>query len=349
MNTQFDKQVSSYSDIINVDSLISMKKKHTFSTKHTNVQINNWVANNHNISISYTPENNIYFDILCCSSLKKYDGFVKSDNLDIDLDMFYNIVVKTFNSVDYKQDVDNEKNKTNCNLYKLLWSFDSKCLRLTFSSLFDGFFSINQTVELKEVIITGDDVLTYKLTNIEVKYQNEISILKKNIEDLQNEEIILAYIPDQFGKILKYSKNSEILDFASHSEYTYIQNNINLNFLKNVNTIIINISQLYTNNPALSKSYVPGIFNNRAIYLPSVNEIIIICNIDYPIPVSLYCLPNLNSLTFKNFTSMGLKPFDLIKNTIKLKKIVFCNSDNIDQLDEIKKFCKSTKIELEIL
>jgi hypothetical protein len=231
----------------------------------------------------------------------------------------------------------------------------------------DGFFPIVQSIELKEKVLSGDKTLTIKLTEMEAKYKKEINELNKQIEDLKNEQIIFAHHPTQFGEYLKYSKNTTEFDFTRGNGFYWIGNYIDFNKLTELNKITLGDNQFTyiksmidmlnpSSNNAVSSSYgsyfwnsLVNIFDSLAIFLPSVTELSIIFVNGTVIPNNnLRSLPNLKKITWNKYGNTQLTTFALIKNLPNLKHLIYLNCLNIYELDQIKNWCDSKGIKLEI-
>ena len=142
---------------------------------------------------------------MSCSNFKNYDGFIRDHDLSFGLNLFYTLMVKTFDS----QQIEN---LTNLEKYKLSWYFDSNSLSLTFLTTFDEFFPLTQTIYLKENIMSEDKTITLKINQIELKYQeeiNEINKLKQQIKNIKENEI------DKLKQQIKSLEDIEII-FAYH-------------------------------------------------------------------------------------------------------------------------------------
>ena len=59
----FKKDINSYADMIDVESVLKEKTFSNSNLQYQNVKTKNWTINNHNISSYYTPGDNIYINI----------------------------------------------------------------------------------------------------------------------------------------------------------------------------------------------------------------------------------------------------------------------------------------------
>jgi hypothetical protein len=97
------------------------------------------------------------------------------------------------------------------------------------------------------------------------------------------------------------------------------------------------------------QNYLPNIFDSQQIYLPSVTELEIkFCNNVTVANNNLRSLPNLKKIIFNNFANNKLDSFALIKNITNIKHIIYLTCLNIHELDQIKNWCESKGIKLEI-
>jgi hypothetical protein len=360
----YKKDVSSYSDIIDVDSLSETKSKITTQL----VKTENWVINDHNISTCYTPGDNIYINVISNSTYKNYDGVIRETNLDMGLELFYTLVTRSFDS--NSTNLQNLPNKSSQHTYTLSWQFDTNSLRLTFSTVLDGFYPITQTIQLNEKILSGDKVLTLKLTEMESKHQAEISELKQQIYELENKGIIFAFDPNNFGKFFKLAPNTEIIDFEQATGYHWLGNYMDFNNLTRVKKIIIGNNNFgytrtvndITYNSNCGYNYMAGnngipyylnflfnIFDSPQIFMPSVLELEVKFKDGSQIPSNtLRSLPNLMKLSFNGYGNNQLNSFELVKQIPKLKQLEFWNCLNVQHLDQIKNWCGSKNIKLEL-
>lgn len=335
-NSSYSKQdISTYSDIINVDSIISTK-----SSKSTNlvnvVKTNSWVYNFHNINITLTPNNSIYFMVVSNTTFVNYECVVREGDLNspLDLEKFYSLVANCFNSQPS---------------YSIDWEFEQNLLNITFSALLDGFFDISQSIRLNEKVLSNDKVLTMKLTEMETRHQEEINVLKTKLYELENTPIIFAHDSSSFGKFFSYPPNTSIFDFTKASGCLWHGNYLDFNKLRELRKIIIwnsNFEYMRNVNDIKTRiatgfncvkiydhsmgdyycsylNYLQNIFNTQQIYLPSVVELEVIYNTNTPIPNMLNSLPNLSKISFNNFSNNSLSSFELIKAVPKLKHLIY--------------------------
>lgn len=346
------KDISLYSDIINVDSIVRNTKNLTQNQAQAQeVKTSFWLINNHNISTCFTPGDNIYINIVSNSSYKTYDTFIRESDLDISLELFYVLMTKTFDL---------------CTKYKLSWQFDTNSLGLTFSTVLDDFIPLGQSICLNEKILSGDKHLTLKLTEMESKHQTEVSILKRKIYELENKEIIFGHGTD-FGQFLTYSPSTKLLDLTQTTQFSWLGNYMDFNKLTSVEIIIMNNNRFtyqkrtsdifngsdyrnyfHSNNGYFFLNSLRNLFNSLMIYMPSVKELEITYADETAIPTMLRSLPNLSTLRIRDYSNALLNSFNLIKNIPELKHLEYVNCLNIENLDQIKNWCSSKNIQLDI-
>lgn len=353
--SHFKPDISTYSDMIDIDTIKSTKNP-TKSTKNSiklisDIKTNSWIYNSHNINITYTPDNSIYFIIVNNLTFVNYERTIRDGDLcsPLNLEKFYFLITNCFNSKEF---------------YHIDWKYEPSTLNITFSAILDGFFNIIQTISLDEKVLSNEKVLTIKLTEMKTKHQEKINELKQEMFELKNTPIIFAHEPNRFGKFLSYSPLTPIFDFTKSDSYQWHGNYMDFNKLKELRKIIIFNSNFkymrnvfdyyyggndYNNNfKGCYSNSLQNIFDTPLIYIPSVIEIEVIYKDNSPIPSSLRSLPNLSKLSFYNFSNNVLSSFDLIKAIPKLTHLVYNLCLNIQNLDQIKNWCDSKNIKLEI-
>jgi len=342
----------SISNLMNNDIIKSTIKKQLKSD--INIQTNYWIFNKHNITLSYTPTDSIYLNIISNTTFINYDCIIKQTDLeyDISLDKFHTLIKNCF---EFKSN------------YLIDWQFEPNLLNITFSAILDEFCDIEKKIQLREKILYENKFFTIKLNEIELKHQSKINELEKKIYELQNTSIIFAHNPNIFGNFFSYKQNTKIFDFTQvNSEFKWEGNyldfnkltclkkiimfNSNFKYMKTVNDILIYTDNKNTNN--INYHYFNGftnIFNIAQIYLPSVLELEIKFNdCKCQIPYNLNSLPNLTKLIFDNFENYPLSSFELIKNIPKLTYLIYHICVNITDFANIKNFCENNNIKLEI-
>jgi hypothetical protein len=370
--------ISTYSDVIDVDFLKSSGSKSYTNPKYKNYYPNNmtqsdlsvktcsWTINSYNISVSYTPTDSIYLNVISNTTFANWDGFVRDTDLEsrMGLDKFYTLMTNCFNHTESKI----TENSTN--LYTLEWEYNPSVLSIGFVAILDRFYHISERICLKEKVLSSDKVLTIKLTEMESRHQVEITRLQQRIEQLENEPIVFASHPTNFGSNFTCAPNSTVIDFAQANGMVFHGNYLDFNKLKGLNKIIIynsnftyarGLKDWYANNGVYYEhpyhsSYgnlgypnsLQNIFNTPQIYLPNVNVLVIYFGDGSRIPNQLGSLPNLSKLMFGKFGNNQLAPFELIKSTEKLSHLIFDNCLSIGNLDQIKNWCDSKNIKLEI-
>lgn len=327
----------------------------------------NYIYKNYNISLCLIYNNSIFINIINNITYQTYETIVNNYDLSdiLTIETFYQMLTRTFNKIDN---------------YNLIFELDSNSLKLHFTTILDGFFTLNQTIILQEKILSNDSSLTMKLTEIEIKFKKEIDLLQKHIYNLENEEIIFAFHPQKFNDFIKYHKNTEEFDFTKFNAYYMTGDYIDFNKLYNLRNIkmfsnnfkytsIKEIPLNWTINNAGDNSHIIGfgcgiysnsasahnyhnyinnIFDTTVIHLPSVEYLEIHFRGDTGVPNNnLRSLPNLTILKFIDYVNNSLDSFELIKN-LKIKKLEYVNCLNIQNLEQIKNWCDSKNIKLVI-
>ena len=237
---------------------------------------------------------------------------------------------------------------------------------------------MNQKIELKEKVLSNDSALTMKLTEMEMKLKKEITSLQEHIHNLENEEITFAFHPQNFNDFIKYPKNTDSFDFTKFNghimsgdymdfnkltslkkikmfdknfEYRSIKEipiSLLLNDMQGYSKCTINGFYQYMKNPCYWYSII-NLFDISLIHLPSVEHLDIHCSSSrIPDPNNnLRSLPNLRFIAFINYQDNILDTFELIKN-LRIKHLRYVNCLKIKQLEQIKNWCDTKNIKLEI-
>ena len=352
-----------FSDMIDMDLISKSTSKMNFRTQsQTQTQLvdtNTWVFNNYNITLSFTSGDNIFMNIINTITYQNYEGVIRDSDIssNLSLELFNTLINKSFN---------NQPN------YKVVFQVENNFLKMNFTAVLDGFFPIVQTIEMKKKILTGDETLTIKLTEMEAKYKKEINELNKQIGELKNEEIIFAHHPTKFGYYLQYSKNTTEFDFTMGNDWAWLGNYMDFNKLTSLSKIIIydkdfnyhkKVKDIWSPNKGgvpdyftqdangwqFMENYLLNIFDSPPIFLPSVTELEIKFATNAQISNNtLRSLPNLKKITWNNFANNQLVSFALIKNIPSIKHLIYLTCLNIHELDQIKNWCESKGIRLEI-
>lgn len=405
MNKQTQSKMNSYSNLINVDNLKQNHRKPTKSVRQTastnnvmesGIKTKSWQINSYNISSTYTPTDSIYLNIISNKTFVNYDGFVReadlesgsdSDSTNMSLDKFYILMVNCFDQAELSErseqseqselstqsdksaQLDKSINKNNT--YSLEWDYRPSGLSVEFFAVLDGFFEISAKISLEEKILSSDKVLSITLNEIQSKHQEEISRLENRISELENQPIVFASHPSQFGVVFSLSPLARTLDLTKSYGFESHGNYLDFNKLKVLNEIVMFNSQFqyrrglidYKLNDKLCdhsqntgqishSSYcvncLPNLFDSPKVYLPTVTIMTICFKDTSQIPSALRSLPNIQHLIFDKFGNTQLSPFELIKSFGKLRKIVFNNCLSISNLDQIKNWSDSKNIKLEI-
>lgn len=355
----FKPNLNSYVDIIDINAINSGENKNTSNTSNTpNIQNKTYSLENYNVNLSYNSSNSIYIEIIFNINYSTYTTTIRTDDIinpNVDLDMLFYMMVKSF-----------ETKPNSGSNYQVSYEFNDKFLNLTFIATFDKLFVTKEVIRLEERILSDDKLLSSKLNEMEINYENKIKLLNEKIYELSNTEIVFGVHPTEFGKFFTAKPNDDILDFTTFDTYLYYGNYWDLNKLKSLKKIIMfdanfkyqrNIMDIYCVN--VTYNYVIGynsynsLLNHlknfldvQMIYLPSVVELVIRFKSSGEIPQNLRSIPNLHTLVFENFANNQLNTFELIKSIQKLKKLVFKSCLNIGNLDEIKCWSGSRNIVL---
>lgn len=377
MNTnKFKSNPQNYSDLINIDDLEINTRKPKSNVNSINSRTS-WNWNEYAISANLISPNNIYFTIRNNTTLQTWEKNIYENDLangkfPLSVDKFYVILTKTFElEPNYTFEFESEKNK----------------LIVNFLAVLDGFFELDQTIILDEVIITGDKVLTLKLTQIETNYQNKIKELENKIYQLTNTPIIFAVNvnnftsskPDDYNpQFLSCRPDSTEFDLTIGADYEWFGNYMDFNKLTELENITLNNNQLrywknardigwnnqtsirphsnylYNhvegyNNYCNFLQYIPNIFDSPYIYLPSVKSLNIYYKSNEAFPTNTFkSVPNLSRLSFYDWANTEINSYELIKNIRKLNQLDYLNCSNIKDIDQIKVWCGSKNIKLEI-
>lgn len=361
------KGADSYSDLIDIGSikLGSLSKSKSVSVSDSNCVVitKNWLTNDHNISSCYTPNSDIYINVISNTTYKTYDGYIKDNDLNtgLTLDLFHTMLCKCLDNAKQTQ------NQAQTN-YNIMWQFGDSVLNLNLAVVLDGFFPVEQTITLGEKVLSGDKLLTLKLTEMESKYQQKIAELEKQIYD---REIVFATHSTNFGKHFKCGLSDSVLNLSQCNGWQMLGNYMDFNLLTSLKKIIMYSSQFkytktvtdiwrsndnqYINNCSDNRGYsnfvnsFQNLFDSVCIWLPSVNELEITYANTEPVPNNqLRSLPNLSKISFIGYGNNQIDSFTLVQNCPKLKHIIYKTCLNILNLDQIKNWCDSKNIKLEI-
>ena len=389
-----DKNILAYSNLVNFDKINSIKSKKNKSANQSanqstnkltspstnlptnqKIQTKNWSINSYNISSSYTPLDSIYLNIISNKTFVNYDGFIRETDLesDLNLDKFYTLMVNCFDNANDANDADNEPNEpdeSNKSNYSIQWDYQPSELTINFFAVFDGFFEINSSITLKEKILSSDKVLSITLNEMDSKYKNLIDDSNDRIADLENQSIVFASHPTEFGKTFECFPLDDTLDLTKCSGLQYHGNYLDFNKLKCLHEIIMynnqfvyqrqladwtNYDKLYifcyinqSNGCNNFQNYLLNLFDTPQIYLTNVRVLTISYKDGTQLINKLRSLPNLYTLIFDQYGNNSFNPLELIKSFNKLGKLIFNNCLAIQSLDQIKNWCHTKCIKLEI-
>ena len=87
----FKPDISTYSDMIDIDTIKSTKNSIKLIS---DIKTNSWIYNSHNINITYTPNNSIYFIIVNNLTFVNYERTIRDGDLcsPLNLEKFYFLI-----------------------------------------------------------------------------------------------------------------------------------------------------------------------------------------------------------------------------------------------------------------
>ncbi len=351
------------SNYVNLDSS-SLNTNTNVEAKQPNLyytQTDTLNYENYNLTTSLTSSNNIFINIINTITYQNYEGFINREDINqmITLDIFYKIMQKCFKS---------EQN------YSVLLEIKSNMITLNFEANLDGFFRFSESISIKEKVLSDDKILTVKLTEMESRHQREIEELQTRINELMTEEILFGFKEGATNDFMKIPRNIKHLDLTLYNSYEWFGNYYDFNKLYNLSSIKIFTSQFYFNYVAYRNGNIKcphgnpffwcsscsnhthnstivnwcELLNNSRIYLPKVKTLEIVYSDGTGFQTFARTLPNLKKITFSNFQGNALNSMNLIKNTPTLTQIEYINCINISNFDEIKTWCASKGIKIDV-
>jgi hypothetical protein len=364
----FSKSKVSKAKLYDLDESVDLETtfSNKFDTNNNELSASNYEFNGYDITTSFTDNSTIFIRIINPITFQTYEGIYTQNDIESSqpINKFYLMLTKCFES------------KPN---YNLKITLDESSLYLNIYVQLDDIYEIKTQLSLNEKIINGDKLVTKKITEIESKYkklikdlEDKIDTLKIEIDTINSKPIIFGYDENDFSNTLEYSSKTELLDFTTTDigELLWAGNYLDFNKLTNVKKIKL-FSKQFTYESRLSSIKIKdtinsvrkrehcggcymfinidNIFNHFEIYLPSVIEIEIIKSDLNSLPNSiLRSLPNLKKVIFSDYQNTSLECFEFIKLNTQLKDIQFKNCSSIQLLDEIKNWCDSKNIKLNI-
>ncbi len=315
-----------------------------------------WIYENYNINVSTDSVSTIYWNITNNITYQNYECIIyQSDLSNMSLDRFVNIMNRAFALE---------------NNYLLNIELGSGFLTLHFSANFDGFYSVSESIVVREKMLSDDKKLTVKITELESR-----------IRELETEEIIFGYDSSTYGSMIKLRKSIDTLDFRQwvDPKFKWFGNVWEFNNLKFLKKIIIGSGQFYYNFPLTIRfegvdlnhirhikyyhhtnnreewlnpkfeDKIPNLFDNPQVYLPNVSELVIystsvLANYD---GVRFRSLPKLRKVIFEGFANTQLMTFDFVRNN-NIKHVVYSNCLNIHQLELIKNHFETNNLRIEV-
>jgi len=388
--TNFDLNITNYSDLIDIDTTNQLHSKPTTRNILNLTSLSKSLTwNNYNITYSLNYDNNIFINIINNSTYQNYEKNICEHDLiqDLTIKMFYTIITKVFESTESTKSTKSTESinltestklngsKKQQSTYSFQFELVSSRLKINFLVILDEFFPISQSIELDEKILSEDKTLTIKLTEIESKYQKQIDVLNEKINQLENESIMFAIDPTKYGNYLNCTPQSTIFDFRTGDKFHWIGNYMDFNKLIGLKKVILNNNQFTYYRNIEDNQYLSGckvqftnlshicnyrgvnpvlfgqanIFDSKYIWLPNIIEMNVHFVLDSISINKLHSLPNLSKLSFFAWGYTQINSFELVKNIPKLSHLIYSNCLNIFNLNQIKNWCNSKNIKLEII
>jgi len=320
----------------------------------------NFTVNNYSNNISINDTHSIYINIMNKITFQSYESTIIKKDIPqfMDIPSFYKFMVTAYENSD-------EDNGILPIIYEVIEGKIAIRFRFT-----NTFINIDHTLFIKEMVLSSDKLLTTKINSMKEMYENKITELEnklnklnnvlEQLDKINNEPILIIYAP--YVPKVYMNKSIEKLNLTSY-------NNINicwLNFNKftNISELIVNTSFIPNHDGGELNSSIWRL-NGCPFYgnYLRCNQFFDLFN--FPKVTSLKILyisgetrnenlgdmsniPNLEELILENF-DYKINVFDYIKVLTNLKKLVFINSSNINKIAELREYCISKKIKLEII
>lgn len=327
------------------------------------------IYNYNTYTIELTSDDNSYLNIIIINKFNtKYQIKLTNDNLiNIKLhDLIYDIFPNCFDSInnDYKP------NK----FYSLDILLEPNYLIMEFSVKFNSFCQTNETIKLKEINYSNNQLTT-----------NKINELEKHIKNLNDPIITLGFSNSTRGKFLNINKNIDTIKYNEWCGYVFLHPIWILNEFQNASTIILNpnaITTFNTINNGLGnmvpgncdtndrlRAYMNGnyydvlrgsntnadcstikfsnIFDHWLVYLPNIKKLIYNFSSSENLSDKIFInsLPNLQEIEIINCSSDKNQPvYQLLKfitNNKTIKKIKICGTTNLSDKENIISYCAS--------
>jgi len=219
------------------------------------------------------------------------------------------------------------------------------------------------------MVLSSDKLLTTKINSMKEMYENKITELEnklnklnnvlEQLDKINNEPILIVnepkvYMNKSIEKLNLTSYNNNYICWLNFNKFTNISELIvNTSFINNhqgqqLNSTIWRLHgcNFYTNNGnVLMCNHFFDLFN-----FPKVTSLKIVYKSEELKNEELgnmSNIPNLEELILENF-DYKINVFDHIQILSKLKKLVFIDSSNINKIAELREYCISKKIKLEI-
>lgn len=332
------------------------------------------IYNYNTYTIELTSDDNSYLNIIITNNFNtKYQIKLTNDNLvNVKLhDLIYDIFPNCFNSIN--------------NYYKpnKFYSFDilleHDCLVMDFSVKFNSFCQTNETIRLKEINYSNNQLIT-----------NKINELEKHIKNLNDSVITLGFSVSTRGQFLNINKNIDTIKYIDWCNYIFLHPIWILNEFKNASIIILNKQSTITFNTLNSGfgntapnniseyiySYISSctychvsrgknpyeicstiiysnVFDHWLVYLPNIKKLIYNYSDGENLANNTFInsLPNLQEVEIhessnnKNQEIIGLLGFIEMNKTIK--KIKILGTTNLKEKENIISYCASIGMHFE--
>ncbi|RYY81751.1 hypothetical protein EON63_14745 [archaeon] len=172
------------------------------------------------ITISFNSAAHIFINVVNAVTYQNYESFLarKDINNAMSLQMFYELMDKCFQAKPSHY-----------------VSFEAKPgkLVIVFKVNFDGYYKVSHSITVQEKILSGDKMLTLRLTEMEGRHQETIAQLR---EQLENEDVVLGYSANRFGQLMQFKRGAATLDFRPFIDHLWLPSYHDLNKLQSAST-----------------------------------------------------------------------------------------------------------------
>ncbi|RYH29421.1 hypothetical protein EON65_08610 [archaeon] len=292
-----------------------------------------YIYEGYKITISFNSAVHIFINVVNAVTFQNYESFLarKDINNAMSLHMFYDLMDKCFQTKPSHQ---------------VTFEVKPGKLAIVFKVNFEGYFKMSYPVAVQEKILSGDKMLTLRLTEMESRHQEEVARLQERIKYLEMEEVILGYHDKRYGDLMQFKRSDTNLDFTPFFEHKRQLESINK--LQNANTIRIFDEQMFIYSGVVNQvckcgrnkikdclprcqqslEYEIFIFSSPRYFLPSITELQLLYKAgdSSVFWTSFQSLPNLQTLRFENFRKDdSLHVLSLVQTSQHLKRIVLVN------------------------